>query len=165
MIPINEHTLHVVVPEQSHNHRNNNFCQDEHVVHVIAQQAVDPRHACQPLGQGKRAPRVQQDTPSPNDNVFQRHMHLLAIFGMEYPPVIDGTVHHPSHYRAQKRGIQIKDIEQLEQQDGHQKVDETGKLGGKLGLEKHPHHTTPADKPVFPSQLANHLTAIKRMKP
>ena len=136
MIPIHEYALQVVIPEQGNQHSHNYFCQNKDIVYVIAQETVDPSHAGQPFGQGKRTPRIQQYASSPHHNILQHNMCFLAVFGMKDPPIVDGTIHNTANDRSQKRCIQIKDIEQLEQKNSHQKVYQTGKLGGKLGFEK-----------------------------
>lgn len=165
MVPINENPLQVVVPEESHQYSHHHLRQNEHIVHIISQQAVYPCHIREPLRQGKRAPRIQQDTAAPDKKVLESDMRLLALIGMKHPPVVNDAIDHPPHYRAGERGIKIEDLKKFNQQNSHQEVDKTCKLRRELGFQENPKGKTPFPLLRPPFRPIIHLAAIRTTKP
>lgn len=53
-------------------------------------------------------PSIQYNAASPDKEVLDGNMRFLAVFGMEHPSVINGTVYNASYYGTRECGIKIK---------------------------------------------------------
>ncbi len=103
----------MIIPDKPDQYGNDNLRKNKHIIDIVAQQPIDPFHPGDPFGQRKRAPRIQQDTRSPNKDIFDGYMRFLALLGMKNPSVIHGTVHYASNYRACKSSIKIENTQRL----------------------------------------------------